>query len=77
MGRVQILHDENLETGGATLARSDDRPSQEELPNLRNVRSQWTSESDKLTLNHRWPYLALIVSALPIQFRYHLQRVPE
>lgn len=32
LGGVQVLHDDHLEASGAALARGDDRPGQEELP---------------------------------------------
>lgn len=79
---VQVLLDHNLEARGAALPRGNDRPGEEELPDL-----QLTKVSDihlavvgdmwMLTLNQRWPYLALMVSELPSQLRYHLQRVAE
>lgn len=34
VGGVEVLDDDHLETGGATLARGDDGPCEEELPDL-------------------------------------------
>lgn len=39
--RVEVLDDQNLEASGATLARSNDRPGHEELPNLEHRSVTW------------------------------------
>jgi hypothetical protein len=40
VGGVQVLDDHDLEAGGATLAGSNDGPSEEELPDLQKVVSK-------------------------------------
>jgi hypothetical protein len=79
---VQVLLDHDLEARGATLPRGDDGPGEEKLPDLRftnvsDIHLPVVSDMWILTLNQRWPYLALMVSEFPSQLRYHLQRVAE
>lgn len=81
MVRVEVLYDHKLETCSTTLAGGNSGPSQEEFPDLVKLVQMFsiypTSSGGELTRYHLWPYLALMVSALPNQLRYHLQIVPE
>lgn len=78
VGGVDVLDEGNLPAGSTTLAGSDGGGSQEVLPDLNKIsfmiiHTMWR----KLTLNHLLPYLASTFPRLPIQLRYHRQRVAE
>ena len=79
VARVEVLDNHHLEAGGGTLAGSNGRVCQEELPDLARVSFHVGEELmlARLTLNHFSPYVDLTFSAFPSQFLYHLQRVPE
>ena len=79
---VEVLHHKNLEARGAALARSNDGPSEEKLPNLQLwlVKRGTPDKSPAWrihTLYQRCPYLAVMVSAFPTQLRYQRQSVAE
>lgn len=79
VGGVDVLDEGDLPAGSTTLAGSDGGGSKEVLPDLNNVSLMLMNLCGKrdLTRNHLLPYLASTFSRLPIQLRYHRQRVAE
>lgn len=78
MSRVNVLDQGDLVAGGGALTGDDGGGGKEEFPDLYvSLAIIQKHPSYRHTRNHLLPYLATTFSLLPIQFRYHLQRVAE